>query len=144
MLRILTDDPKNTADDNRKNLSNVDNALRHLLYLTDVEKLFDAALGTYDFDLVLMVAEKSQKDPKEFLTFLNDLRRMPENYRKFKIDSHLGRKSKALRNLVACRREFREEFFDFVGKNFFYKQAIELIGPDADDFKVNFQIYSNF
>jgi elongator complex protein 1 len=30
----------------------------------DVNVLFDLALGTYDFDLVLMVAEKSQKDPK--------------------------------------------------------------------------------
>ena len=30
----------------------------------DVNLLFNIALGTYDFDLVLMVAEKSQKDPK--------------------------------------------------------------------------------
>jgi elongator complex protein 1 len=33
----------------------------------DVNILFDLALGTYDFDLVLMVAEKSQKDPKVFM-----------------------------------------------------------------------------
>ena len=26
--------------------------------------MFNVALGTYDFELVLMVAEKSQKDPK--------------------------------------------------------------------------------
>lgn len=29
--------------------------------LVDVNHLFDAALGTYDFSLVLMMAEKSQK-----------------------------------------------------------------------------------
>ena len=42
-----------------------DEALRYLLYLVDVNELFNVALGTYDFDLVLMVADKSQKvNPK--------------------------------------------------------------------------------
>ena len=36
-------------------------ALKHILYLTDVNELFDIALGLYDFDIVLMVAEKSNK-----------------------------------------------------------------------------------
>ena len=36
-------------------------ALKHLLFLVDVNTLFDFALGLYDFDLVMMVAEKSQK-----------------------------------------------------------------------------------
>lgn len=36
-------------------------ALKHLLLLVDVNELYDHSLGTYDFDLVLMVAEKSQK-----------------------------------------------------------------------------------
>ena len=39
----------------------VDEGLRHLLYIVDVNVLFDVALGTYDFEIVLMVAEKSQK-----------------------------------------------------------------------------------
>ena len=39
----------------------VDESLRHLLYLVDVNELFDIALGTYDFNTVLMVAEKSHK-----------------------------------------------------------------------------------
>lgn len=36
-------------------------ALQYLLLLVDVNELYDHSLGTYDFDLVLMVAEKSQK-----------------------------------------------------------------------------------
>lgn len=36
-------------------------ALKYLLFLVDVNEMYDVALGTYDFDLVLMVAEKSQK-----------------------------------------------------------------------------------
>lgn len=39
----------------------VDEALNYILYLVDVNSLYDVALGTYDFDLVIMVAEKSQK-----------------------------------------------------------------------------------
>jgi len=39
----------------------IDDALHYLLYLVDVNDLYNVALGTYDFDLVLLVAEKSQK-----------------------------------------------------------------------------------
>ena len=38
-----------------------DESLKYILYLVDVNQLFDVALGTYDFSLVIMVAEKSQK-----------------------------------------------------------------------------------
>ena len=36
-------------------------ALKYLIFLVDVNKMYDVALGMYDFQLVLMVAEKSQK-----------------------------------------------------------------------------------
>ena len=36
-------------------------ALKYVLFLVDVNQMYDVALGMYDFDLVLMVAEKSQK-----------------------------------------------------------------------------------
>ena len=32
-----------------------------MLFLVDVNQMYDVALGMYDFELVLMVAEKSQK-----------------------------------------------------------------------------------
>lgn len=38
-----------------------DSALRYLCLLIDVNELYNIALGTYDFGLVVMVAEKSQK-----------------------------------------------------------------------------------
>lgn len=43
-------------------------SLKYLLFLVNVNELYEHSLGTYDFDLVLMVAEKSQKvseDPWE-------------------------------------------------------------------------------
>lgn len=39
-------------------------ALKYLLFLINVNDLYEHSLGTYDFDLVLMVAEKSQKVPQ--------------------------------------------------------------------------------
>lgn len=45
----------------------VDDALRHSLFLVDVNQLYDVALGMYDFDLVLMIAEKSQKVENQLL-----------------------------------------------------------------------------
>lgn len=39
-------------------------SVKLLNVLVDANLLFNEALGTYDFELVIMVAEKSQKDPK--------------------------------------------------------------------------------
>uniref|UniRef100_A0A182VQJ3 Elongator complex protein 1 n=1 Tax=Anopheles minimus TaxID=112268 RepID=A0A182VQJ3_9DIPT len=84
-------------------------ALRYLLYLVEVNVLYDEALGMYDFGLVLFVATKSQKDPKEYLPFLNELKRMDENYRKYRIDCHLKRYDRALEHIA--RYETEEERF---------------------------------
>ncbi|MGH0185071.1 UNVERIFIED_CONTAM: hypothetical protein FKN15_017433, partial [Acipenser sinensis] len=37
-------------------------ALKYLLFLVNVTELYEHSLGTYDFDLVIMVSEKSQKE----------------------------------------------------------------------------------
>lgn len=72
-VKVLRDSGKHSV---------ADSALNFILLLVNVNQLFDVALGLYDFDLVLLVAEKSDKDPKEFLPFLNELKKLPnENYR---------------------------------------------------------------
>ena len=96
----------------------------------DVNVLFDVALGLYDFDLVLFVAEKSQKDPKEYLPFLNELKELqPLNYRKYKIDLHLKRYVKALKNLseVLLDSEARkEECIELIRTQRLYMDAMEI------------------
>ncbi len=72
----------------------------------DVDRLFDEALGTYDLRSVVMVAEKSQKDPKEYLPFLNALHAMDEDMRKYSIDVHLKRWTKALTHIHNCGGEY--------------------------------------
>ena len=35
--------------------------MKYIIFLVDADKLFDTALGMYDFSLVLMVAQHAQK-----------------------------------------------------------------------------------
>lgn len=75
-----------------------EDAVKYIIFLADADKLFDLALGMYDFTLTLMVAQHAQrKDPREYLPFLRELRALePVEYQKFRIDDHLGRHPKAL------------------------------------------------
>lgn len=39
----------------------VEDAIKYIIFLSDVNKLYDVALGMYNFQLVLMIAQYSQK-----------------------------------------------------------------------------------
>ena len=52
-------------------------ALKYVLFLVDVNQMYDVALGMYDFELVLMVAEKSQKVKALGLVSLHPAERAP-------------------------------------------------------------------
>lgn len=92
--------PKTTEGSN--GLVTAARALKYTIYLVDVNSLYDIALGMYNLPLVVMVAEKSQKDPKEYLPFLNQLNRLPPDYQHFKIDCFLKRFKKALHHISKC------------------------------------------
>lgn len=38
-----------------------EDAVKYIIFLSDANKLFDLALGMYDFSLVLLIAQHSQK-----------------------------------------------------------------------------------
>ena len=38
-----------------------EDAIKYIIFLSDVDRLYDVALGMYDFQLVLMIAQHSQK-----------------------------------------------------------------------------------
>ncbi|NWH92099.1 ELP1 protein, partial [Aegithalos caudatus] len=110
-------------------------ALKYLLFLVDVNELYDYSLGTYDFDLVIMVAEKSQKDPKEYLPFLNSLRKMETNYQRYTIDRHLKRYTKALGHLSKCGPEHFSEFLNLVKDQNLYSEALKLYPSSTQEYK---------
>ncbi|KAJ1822083.1 putative elongator complex protein 1 [Coemansia sp. RSA 2599] len=93
-----------------------DKALTYLLFLSDVDTVYDAALGLYDLPLALLVAQRSQRDPREYLTALGALNKLSsEEYRRFKIDAQLGRSELALEHLCAAYNEQRDLWPEVVG-----------------------------
>jgi elongator complex protein 1 len=85
---------------NDQNIDLLEEALNYTIFLVDVDKLYEVALGMYDLDLAWMIIQKSQKDPKEYLIFISELRELSNPYyQRFRIDDFLRRYSKALKNL---------------------------------------------
>ena len=58
---MVTEHPPQDASEGSDVPVMAEDALKYVLFLVDVNELFDVALGMYDFTLVLLVAEKSQK-----------------------------------------------------------------------------------
>ncbi|KAM9356500.1 elongator complex protein 1 [Symphorus nematophorus] len=110
-------------------------ALKYLLFLVNVNDLYEHSLGTYDFDLVLMVAEKSQKDPKEYLPFLNMLKSLEPNYQRYTIDKHLKRYRKALNHLSKCGEDHFPEALQLVKEQKLYSEALRLYTADSVHYK---------
>uniref|UniRef100_A0A7N9ARD8 Elongator complex protein 1 n=1 Tax=Mastacembelus armatus TaxID=205130 RepID=A0A7N9ARD8_9TELE len=111
-------------------------ALKYLLFLVNVNDLYEHSLGTYDFELVLMVAEKSQKDPKEYIPFLNMLKSLEPNYQRYTIDKHLKRYRKALHHLSKCgQSEHFPEALKLVKEQKLYSEALRLYTANGAQYK---------
>ncbi|XP_050400730.1 putative elongator complex protein 1 [Patella vulgata] len=129
---------------NKNTTVSAEEALKYLLFLVDVNELYNVALGTYDFDLVMMVAEKSQKDPKEYIPFLNDLRRMEDNYRKYSIDKHLRRFQKALKHISKCESSHFSECLMLVEDQKLYVEALKCFDRSSTAYKQVAINYGNY
>ena len=102
-----------------------DTAMVHLCFLSDVTRLYDVALSLYDIPLTLLVAEQSQKDPREYMPFLEHLHAIPEEARRrFEIDDHLRSHLKALSALYELSAH--EELERYCIKHNLYSQALAL------------------
>ena len=101
----------------------MDGAIEHICFLADVNRLFDNALGLYDLELALLVAQQSQKDPKEYLPFLQNLQREPLLRRKYCIDNHLGRFQKALKHLIEM--DAFDEVKAYTAKHDLYQDSLD-------------------
>ncbi|KAF9975119.1 hypothetical protein BGZ73_001334 [Actinomortierella ambigua] len=121
-----------------------EDALKFTIFLADVNRLFDVALGMYDFGLVLMVAQYSQKDPREYLPFLNELRALEKYYQRFRIDDHLKRHARALTNLSQAGEKYFDECLAYTKKHSLYKEAIKIYRPTtAAKYKAVLKIYGD-
>ncbi|KAF8845970.1 pol II transcription elongation factor [Paxillus ammoniavirescens] len=104
----------------------VEDAVKYIIFLVDADKLFNTALGMYDFSLVLMVAQHAQKDPREYLPFLRELRAFPQFYQRFKIDDHLRRHVKALLNLHRAGPDYFQEALEYLERYQLYEEGLDI------------------
>lgn len=102
-----------------------DSAIVHLCFLSDVNRLYDVALSLYDIPLTLLVAEQSQRDPREYMPFLERLHALPQEYRRrFEIDDYLRNYPKAIASLYELG--VHDELERYCIKHSLYTQALAL------------------
>lgn len=105
------------GDSKRASYPSAEESLKHLLWLSESEALYEAALGLYDLNLAAIVALNSQQDPKEFLPFLQELEHLPELIMRYKIDLKLQRYESALKHIVSAGDPYYEDSVILMKKN---------------------------
>ncbi|KAL8934000.1 MAG: hypothetical protein Q9216_006116 [Gyalolechia sp. 2 TL-2023] len=125
-----------------ENSDQVDETIEHICFLADVNRLFDNALGLYDLQLALLIAQQSQKDPREYLPFLQDFQRMEPLRRKFSIDHYLGRFKKALLHLREL--DTFDELKAYTVRYELYDEALSFYRYDNDKYSSIMQIYAEY
>ena len=108
----------------KEDSSMADKAVEHICFLADVNRLYENALGLYNLDLALLVAQQSQKDPREYLPFMQNLQEMTELRRRFSIDDFLTRHTKALGHLHSL--DAFSELQTYTQKHALYQYALGL------------------
>ena len=106
-----------------------DKALEFLCWMVNANTLFDFALITYDFELVIMVAKHTQKDPKEYLKYLNELEEIKKTdpiKMKYKINMDQKNYSGALRELSKGGDKYFTEASTLIEKYNLYDEALSL------------------
>ena len=101
-----------------------DLAISHLCFLTDANRLYDAALALYDLQVTLMVAQNAQRDPREYMPFLENLQALPPLRRQYTINNHLRKYAKGLTSLHALSAH--DEVEAYTVKHNLYTHALAL------------------
>ena len=125
-----------------KSQEQLEQSVTHLCFLQDVNKLYNTSLGLYDVKLTLSIAQQSQKDPKEYLPFLQNLHVQPELRKKFLIDDYLKNYGKALQWLHELGEEVHEEFDTYVVDHELYKSALTIYNYNEDRSNDIYKLYA--
>ena len=125
-----------------ENPEQAESATEHICFLADSNRLYDNALGLYDLELTLLVAQQTQKDPREYLPFLQALQDMPTLRRQYSIDDHLCRYSKAFRHLYDL--DAFEEAKAYVVKHTLYIQALELYRYQPQKLSILMRLHADY
>ncbi|KAJ4294593.1 putative elongator complex protein 1 [Kalmusia sp. IMI 367209] len=119
-----------------------DRAAEHICFLADVNQLYDTSLGIYNLELALLIAQQSQKDPREYLPHLQSLHDLPLLRRKFQIDDQLGRHTKALHHLKNLG--VHDEVLDYVQKHALYPAALSMYQYEPFHYRETMRLYADY
>lgn len=106
-----------TDSSHGRSCPSAEESLKHLLWLSDPKAVYEAALGLYDLNLAAIVALNSQKDPKEFLPFLQSLQQMPPLVMQYTIDLRLRRYENALKHIFSAGEAYYEDCMNLMKDN---------------------------
>ncbi|EME44621.1 hypothetical protein DOTSEDRAFT_53662 [Dothistroma septosporum NZE10] len=120
----------------------LERAVEHICFLADVNQLYNTSLGIYDLDVALLVAQQSQKDPREYLPYLQQLQDMEPLRQKHAIDNDLKRYQKALKHLHDLGES--DEVKLYAAKHDLYSTAIELYRYDNARLTELMRLYANY
>jgi hypothetical protein len=110
-----------------------DKALEYLCWVVNADTLFDFALKTYDFELVIMVAKHTQKDPKEFLPYLKKLQDLSEQdsiLMKYQVNMDLKNYDDALYELSQGEGKYFDKCVELINKYELYEQSFKLFSQE--------------
>ncbi|PWN48336.1 IkappaB kinase complex, IKAP component [Violaceomyces palustris] len=121
-------------------------AVKYIIFLADADKLFDLALGMYDFTLTLMIAQHAKKkDPREYLPFLRELRSVePFEYQRFRIDDHLKRHGKALAWLAKAGKQHHQAALDYMEQHKLYEEGLSAWAEEPSKLKDAQELYGDY
>lgn len=108
-----------------------DKGLEYLCWIVDANVLYNFALQTYDFELIIMVAKKTQKDPKEYLPYLEKLRNMDSFMMKYTINMDLKNFNQAVIELSKAGEQYFSIVKETVEKHQLYEVCKEIYTENA-------------
>ncbi|KAH8888257.1 RNA polymerase II elongator-like protein [Thozetella sp. PMI_491] len=126
----------------QENETLAERAVEHICFLVDVNQLYDHAIGLYNLDLALLVAQQSQRDPREYLPFIQNLHQLPDLRRRFAIDDHLERREKALEHLKSL--DVFDEFQNYTTRHSLYQVALGLYRYDEQRHNTLTGLYAEY
>lgn len=107
----------------------LDAAITHICFLEDPQHLYNEALGLYDLPLALLLIQRSQKDPREYVPFLQSIQRMSVIRQHFSLDDHLQRYEKALESLLQIDEAWDETCL-YIQRHILWRTALKLLRHD--------------
>ncbi|XP_039291885.1 elongator complex protein 1 [Nilaparvata lugens] len=120
-------------------------ALRHLIFLADIDKLYDKAISLYEVDLALKIAGESKKDPKEYIPYLNSLKNLDPTFMRFAIDCQYKNYESALRNISKSADSAHfEDALDLIQRTAQYPLALDLYHADLQRYKIIAERYAEY